>query len=72
MAWRVHYYVRKEMKQNPLRFRHIFLGGLALISLGFASSVGLGSVEVLVPLIAVVGGLAALTSMAGSGPRAFM
>ncbi len=62
------------MKHPPLRFWHVLIGGLLLISLGFASSVGLklGPIEVLVPLVVVVGGLTALTAMSGSGPRAFM
>ncbi len=60
------------MKQSPLRFWNVFLGGLVLITLGFASSLGSGQVQALTPLVAVVGGLVALTVMAGSGPRAFM
>jgi hypothetical protein len=59
-------------KFSAPRWWRVFLGGLFLISLGFASSVGLKPVEALAPLAAVVGGLVVLTSFAGSGPRAFM
>gem|GEM_PF-1843751 len=59
-------------KLSPLRLWNVFLGGILLISLGFASSVGLRPIEVLIPVAAVVGGLTVLTAMSGSGPRAFM
>ena len=59
------------MKQPPLRFWNVFLGGLILISLGFASSVGLKPVEAIIPLFAVVGGLAVL-AVAGSGPKTLL
>jgi len=59
--------------KKTLRFRFVFVGGLLLISLGFASSVGMRPVQALVPLLAVAGSLAVLSMMsAGNGPRAFM
>ena len=60
------------MKQSPLRFWNLLLGGLVLISLGFAFSSGLNAVQALAPMIGVVGGLTVLSSMAAGGPRAFM
>ena len=72
LAHAVQYSARKEMDKHPLRFRYVFFGGLVLISLGFASSVGLRPVEILAPMVAVVGGLAVLTTMVGTGPRAFL
>ena len=62
----------KGVKLPPLYSKNLFVAGLAGISLGLASSVGLNPVEALLPLIAVVAGLTMLTAMAGSGPRAFL
>lgn len=59
-------------KKKSLLFRYVFMGGLLLITLGLASSVGLRPAQALTPLIVVVGGLVALTTVVGSGPRAFM
>lgn len=59
-------------KFSPLRWWKVFLGGLLLISFGFASSLGMRPVEALIPLAAVVGGLTLLTTFAGDGPRAFL
>ena len=68
------YGCQTEMNKNkkPLLFRYVFFGGLMLISLGLASSVGLQPAQALTPLMVVVGGLVALTTVVGSGPRAFM
>ncbi|MEO0079300.1 MAG: hypothetical protein ABIK44_01305 [candidate division WOR-3 bacterium] len=60
------------MKLPSPRLSQLFVAGLAVISLGFASSVGLRPVEALLPLVAVIAGLTVLTAMASSGPRAFM
>jgi hypothetical protein len=60
------------MKQPTLRFSTVFLGGLVLISLGFASSLGLQPTEAIVPLFAVVGGLAAIAAASGGGPRSLL
>jgi hypothetical protein len=61
------------MKFPRLRTSAVFVGGLVLISLGFASTVGLKPTELLLPLVSVVGGLAALTTMASdNGPRGLL
>jgi hypothetical protein len=54
------------MKLRRPKFSLLFLGGMLLISMGFASSFGLQPTEALVPLFAVVGALAVIT-MSGSG-----
>ncbi|HDR00032.1 MAG TPA: hypothetical protein ENN51_07110 [candidate division WOR-3 bacterium] len=61
------------MSKKTLRVRFAFIGGLFVILLGLASSFGLRPAQALAPMIAVVGGLAALSVMSsGGGPRAFM
>lgn len=61
------------MSKKGLRIRFAFISGLLLIALGLVSSLGIRPVQALVPMVAVVGGLAALSAMSsGSGPRAFM
>jgi len=58
-------------KLSPSGWLQVYLGGLVLITVGFAASVGLRPAEVLPPLMAVVGSLSVMTT-AGSGPRAFL
>jgi hypothetical protein len=63
----------KGMKLPRLRWPAVFFGGLLLISFGLATSVGLQPGQALVPLLSVVGGLTALsTMMVGSGPRSLL
>jgi hypothetical protein len=59
----------KKMRLPPLHLSTVFLGGLVLISLGFASSVGMNPSEALLPLFSVVGGLAVITVVTSRGPR---
>jgi hypothetical protein len=61
------------MKLQRPTFSALFLGGLVLISMGFASSFGLQPTEAMVPLFAVVGALAVMTMAAsGSGPKGLL
>jgi hypothetical protein len=62
------------MKPPRLRWSAVFVGGLTIISVGFASSVGLRPADALLPVLSVVGGLVALTAMmtSGSGPRGLL
>ena len=60
----------RNMRPHNLRLSAVFLGGLMLISFGFASTMGLGPTEVLQPFLSVVGGLAVMGIVASSGgPR---
>jgi hypothetical protein len=61
------------MKLRRPKFSVLFLGGMLLISMGFASSFGLQPTEALVPLFAVVGALAVITMAAShSGPTSLL
>jgi hypothetical protein len=61
------------MKLRRPKLSVLFLGGMLLISMGFASSVGLQPTEALVPLFAVVGALAVITMAAShSGPTSLL
>ena len=61
------------MKQRRPKLPVLFLGGMLLISMGFASSVGLRPTEAIVTLIAVVGALAVITMTAWrSGPTSLL
>jgi hypothetical protein len=61
------------MKLRRPKFSVLFLGGMLLISMGFASSVGLQPTEALVPVFAVVGALAVITMAAShSGPTSLL
>lgn len=51
----------------------MLLGGLMLISSGFASTVGLSPAEVFVPFLSVVGGLTVMgIIVSGGGPRSLL
>jgi hypothetical protein len=61
------------MKLRRPKLPVLFLGGMLLISMGFASSFGLRPTEAIVPLIAVVGALAVITMAATSkGPTSLL
>jgi hypothetical protein len=62
--------VGKKMRRPHVRLSYVLLGGLAVISFGFASSVGLRPTGAFLSLFSVIGGLAVMTLLAsGSGPR---
>jgi hypothetical protein len=61
------------MKLRRPKFSVLFLGGMLLISMGFASSFGLQPTEALVPVFAVVGALAVIMMAASrSGPTSLL
>ena len=62
------------MKPPRLRWSAVIVGALTIISVAFASSIGLRPVEALVPVLSVVGVLVALTVMmtSGGGPRGLL
>ena len=62
------------MKPPRLRWSAVLVGGLTIISVAFASSIGLRPIEALVPVLSVVGVLVALTAMmtSGGGPRGLL
>jgi hypothetical protein len=61
------------MKLRRPKLSVLFLGGMLLISMGFASSFGLRPTEAIVPLIAVVGALAVIVMAATSkGPTSLL